>query len=1180
MVETNHDTDKYFQAFRSETEQRDILIPALRHPTLNELYVIWTDITDCFPRATRIQHNDEFVPFLRDSKLSRVKPYGIQYIPGAVLDVVLGDSLRPFPRRSANGRHRNINSDTSIRNSNSSNSSSKSTSNAKNSTGSNVNNTSPVKGSGLANGDSNGVANQQGEPSSRPSNDMSSRNEEEYLTTEKQEVAEGKDSGASTNDSIPVLQLAPTSDQQSSSSTEKSFDHLPPSEGLSSNEPEAAIITTSTRLDGGLAGQKAVWTAIAESYGAEVPRTRPPRSGTIEVSDIVEHRVEAILEDRFSWTQSGHPRFYCFLPILQDPGPDFVLNEASDFNDAIQSDTKFQFYYLCDCGDVPGFQDRWYPHWSVNDFEHYRNNATGESATQAQLEDIIPLVGKFMVAVLEMLKYGVYINDKLVVQPQLHPDAQRRISLAIRYFESKGVQSCESYWRNLTDEDYDPSTFTALYSPPNELAVEFWRIAEKNRWVRLNELFPYKTQDGDVRWVCQSHWHAMTDLGDLHRATEFSKNPQSPKGEYRIAQGSFITEIVSMQRAREFFQLAERMTSTIVLRVSLDWDLTSGDEDELHLLIGRLSATALHLTVRRKTRCPSGALMGFASGYVQLTLAAIWNPNIEIFMLLPRPPADEPDYSAYYERHYMISSCDSLCSETIATLMKQHKGAPARAILHASDIDLAVNSIRRLAKGFQYFNELQLTKESIQANAIIRFRSKRGPKTPVKSDPDYNSGDLFRFFEQREWIDDIECDCSEAVISQLLLMHNLTRVIVWFSLKHDRIKIRELIKANKKLKELTLHDTERDDPSQIFETYKALLANHPTIELFEVRQHHINTADSTFAWKNPKEPAKMRVAITCYAGDKVQSMLQKYAPLIDSLTIEHLKVSDAAVLEKSTRPKKGPLSLRWLAIHNVHLMEAAVLDDLKKVILRSDIDQVMVTGSTFKGAILLDDATTLTRSGGVGARGTVAKGGAANKKRDDVAEEKANVHIWAEFIMAIRSKLTDMSISTKDPANLLGALESQVVEGELPDLVRLQGFTMTGAWTQSILLYPWMERLLLLTGHGATATYLEDGRRKQILTKLTLTGSMILEEDWKRILKSLDLFQMTRIHIRQKNRLSVETLKSMIDAIPMNSPSLRQYLVDDSQVISAEISRLFEAKMKTKSEKFHTTVILQSLHIA
>ncbi|KAG0312974.1 hypothetical protein BGZ97_010653 [Linnemannia gamsii] len=1166
MVETNHDTGTFFQAFRSEAERRTICIPAIRHPTIGELYVIWTDITDCFPRASRIQNGDEFIPFLRDDNLVRVKPFGVAYHHGVVLDVVFGDSPLIVSRRRANVKSRNSSSRSHHAN--------------------NTNNIAhPAGRSGLSNGDSGVISLQGGssEGSIAKGKDYNGTEEAMQSTIKNQEREQGS-VGALTRNSIP--QFTPPKDQSTHSK------ERPPSTltaGSSTNSTPATPITTvsatnttattvTTAEDGALAGQKAVWNAIAGSYGSYLPYKRLPRTETIDLKDMVELRVKTILKDYLSWTQSGHPRFFCFLPILPDPGSNTAADKEPSLSEAIQSDTRFQLYYFCDCGDIPGFEGRWYSHWTINETDHYLNNATGESTTQAQLEDIIPLVGTFMVAVLEALKYGAYVNDELIIPPQTHPDAQRRISLAIQYFESKGIQSCEGYWRN-QHTGMRPEKPISVTSPLHEHRVEFWRIVEKNRWVRLSELIPYKTTMGDVRWVCQSHWHAMTDLRDVQLATDFSKNPQSTKSEYRMAQGSFITEILSMQRAREFFQLAERMTSTIVLRVSLDWDLTSGDEDELNLLIGRLSATALHLTVRRKTRCPFGAVVGFASGYVQLTLAAIWNPSIEIFMLLPRPPADEPDYSAYYERHYMLSSCDSLCSDTIATLMKQKKGAPARAILQASDIDLAATSIRKLAKGFHYFSELQLTKESIQVNAMIKFKSKLGDNEPVPKDMDYNNGDLFKFFEQREWFDDVECDCSEAAISQLLLLHNLTRVVVWFSLKQDRVKIRELIKLNKKLKELTLHDTERDDPSQIFETYKALLANHPLIELFEVRQHHIDTADSTFAWKNPKEPTKMRVAITCYAGDKVQSMLQKYAPLIDRLTIEHLKPSDAAVLEKSTRPKKGPLSLRWLGIHNVHLLEAAVLDDLKKVILRSDIDQVMVTGSTFKAAILLDDATTLARhNGNSNGRGTAAKG--AVKKLDDFAEEKANVGVWAEFIMGIRTKLTDMSVSTKDPANILAALEAQVVPGEQPDMIRLQGFTMTGVWTKSILSYPWMERLLLSTGHGATATYLEDGRRKQILTKVTLTGSQILEEDWKRILKSWDLFQMVRLHIRQKSRLSVETLLSMIEAIPMNSPSLRQYLVDDSQPISPEVSRAFEAKMKTKSEKFHTTVILQSLHMA
>lgn len=1109
--------------------------------------------------------------FARSScSINRVKPFGVPCHPGVVLEVILGETPLIVSRRRANGRSRSsVN-----RNHHASNITTNS-------------NAHLAERSGLTNGDSS-VIKQQGRTSDRPAikgKDESGGKDERNTMVKTQEGSQtsGGDPSstsipqpASSKDQAPIsLELPPRASPAGSSKPQ-----TPATPVATINPTTVATTAVTITEDGALAGQKAVWNAIASAFNSTLPFKRPPRSEPTDLKALVELRVRTILKDYLSWTQSGLPRFFCFLPIVTDPGPNAAPDGELNLSEVIQSDTRFQLYYFCDCGDVPGFEGRWYGHWTIKEGEHYLDNATGESTTQAQLEDIIPLVGTSMMAYLEALKYGAYVNNELIVPPQTHPDAQRRISLAIRYFESKGIRSSEGYWRDrlagVRSEDIKPVT-----SPLHEHRVEFWRIVEKNRWVRLSELIPYKTTGGDVRWVCQSHWHAMTNLADVQRATDFSKNPQSTNSEYRMAQGAFITEILSMQRAREFFQLAERMTSTIVLRVSLDWDLTSGDEDELNLLIGRLSATALHLTVRRKTRCASGALVGFASGYVQLTLAAIWNPSIEIFMLLPRPPADEPDYSAYYERHYMLSSCDSLCSDTIATLMKQKKGAPARAILQASDIDLAAASIRKLAKGLHYFSELQLTKESIQVNAMIKFKNKLGDSEPIPEDTDYNNGDLFKFFEQRDWIDDVECDCSEAAISQLLLLHNLTRVVVWFSLKQDRVKIRELIKANKKLKELTLHDTERDDPSQIFETYKALLANHPVIEMFEVRQHHIDSADSTFAWKNPKEPTKMRVAITCYAGDKVQSMLQKYAPLIDRLTIEHLKASDAAVLEKSTRPKKGPLSLKWLGIHNIHLLEAAVLDDLKKVILRSDIDQVMVIGSTFKTAIHLDDTTTLARQDGSdsNARRTVAKGGAV-KKRDDFAEETANVGVWAEFIMGIRTKLTDMSISTKDPANILAALEAQVVPGEQPDMIRLQGFTMTGVWTQSILSYPWMERLLLSTGHGATATYLEDGRRKQILTKVTLTGSQILEEDWKRILKSWDLFQMVRLHIRQKSRLSVETLLAMIEAIPMNSPSLRQYLVDDSQPISPEVSRAFEAKMKTKSEKFHTTVILQSLHMA
>lgn len=66
--------DTYFQSFRSERDKGNILIPVVQHPIQGDLYVIWTDITDCFPGATRIQFDNVFIPLLRDKRCYRYSP--------------------------------------------------------------------------------------------------------------------------------------------------------------------------------------------------------------------------------------------------------------------------------------------------------------------------------------------------------------------------------------------------------------------------------------------------------------------------------------------------------------------------------------------------------------------------------------------------------------------------------------------------------------------------------------------------------------------------------------------------------------------------------------------------------------------------------------------------------------------------------------------------------------------------------------------------------------------------------------------------------------------------------------------------------------------------------------------------------------------------------------------------
>lgn len=61
----------YFQEFRVPGEKEHTLIPVLEHPITNDLYVIWSDITDCFPGVAKIQYANVYVPKLRDTRLYR-----------------------------------------------------------------------------------------------------------------------------------------------------------------------------------------------------------------------------------------------------------------------------------------------------------------------------------------------------------------------------------------------------------------------------------------------------------------------------------------------------------------------------------------------------------------------------------------------------------------------------------------------------------------------------------------------------------------------------------------------------------------------------------------------------------------------------------------------------------------------------------------------------------------------------------------------------------------------------------------------------------------------------------------------------------------------------------------------------------------------------------------------------
>ncbi|KAG0276199.1 hypothetical protein BGZ95_007854 [Linnemannia exigua] len=1279
----------YFQAFRSERDKEDILIPVVRHPTLGDLFVIWSDITDCFPGTIRIQYKNVYIPMLRDARCYRVKPHGIRYHPDIVLDVVYGD-------RVAAKRYIKSNSRDSTSNSNSKeiiNSSEGETLGIGAGVGgthgtvdstlldsANLAKETPLTGESLtaaifhppkalAVDDNNG--NKDGGDLSGENDEL--ENDEEYYEVGKQEsdsesvTAESwngseetaikptepairEDANGGLVDTSPALpELEPREDTPETPPLKDSPTTPPPATKPAMELLTAGVATlTAGTKSVSIAEKKSALASIFELYKGALPYKRLSQGGQLGILDLVEHRVKDILDSRLTWSQSKHSKYFCFLPILTEDDSDSepstpTLEVPPELQNQITAvsttttatktkitravsttiaasattasttaamsttaatstvaagpalvdiqevgpDTRFHLYYICDCGDIPGFEDRWYPHWNIKDGECHHLQAAGESLGHQQLEALLPFVGEYVMGVLDMLKFGVYTDNTVRFPAQMGVESQQRISLAIKFFESKGVISSEKYMAELKLKYKDAIPKSALdgLTPIAPLDVksssEFRRRIVKHRWEKYDEMNPYRTTEGDVRWVCLAHWYDMSPQDDWVVANKFCKNPASIKSAFKTAQGSFSSEIHTIQRAREFFDLAKRLTTTSVFRISLTWELMPEDEKEIAQAVCQLQAAALHLTVRKGTGMQDGAASGFDLGFLYLIMSSLKNPFLEVFRLMQSANKDNTKYPVNDERFNVSSSTFS--PDTLALWTRPTRDQKVKAILRVTHIDQAAISVRGLSKGFQCFSELRLLAETAWKEVTIKFTdaSSGVPGSDIK-DVETDSMDLFRFFMQRDFCDKVAFYCGDKIESQFLYSTCLTHVRLGVSLTEDRTKIRNMIKMNTSLKSLQLENPDKDDPSQIYESCKAVMASHPSLELFEIRHlHRCGAPPSTFTWVNPNDSAKMRVRITCFEGDKIQAMFQKYAPLIEHLRIQQLQPSDSAILEKSMRAKKGPMALRRLQIQHVHLMEPAVLEDVRKIIVRSDIQVVDVTGDVLQkrsppdhetdaAALEITDRRVAKNGGNAGKNGGNNNNSKYKDKDGDVA---ANVEVWVDFLLGIRSKITGIHLWGKGMSKLLDALGTRIREAL--DMPVLHELTLTGQWEKSLLENDWLRVVMHLKQPRDRAnSIIYTDTPSKLLTVFHVSGVVITRDDWHQILCLLDYTQMVQFQIEQTNQLLPELYADILSVLPEDSPTLNQFTVDDDRSLDAEEVLQYENAVRARTSKYPILVMI------
>jgi hypothetical protein len=870
-------------------------------------------------------------------------------------------------------------------------------------------------------------------------------------------------------------------------------------------------------------------------------------------------------------------------PAASTPSQLTYTTTTTVVEQGLHDNTKYQLYYLCDCGDIPGFEDIWHAHWRLSDGEKALSPTSDESFSQDQLEELIPLVGDYMMGVLEMLKYGVYVEKV----PQA---ATRRISLAIENLQSKGVRSSEDI---LSEMSLDTGIVV------NEVMLERLQpIAPLNNNSRTevqNCIFHLRTRKhpryylcrvsmGDVRRLCQFHLFSMLPHSVLTEAQRFAVDPSSTDSSYDYKRGVFSSRIMSMQRAREFFQLAAQMPSIPTFRVSLEWRLSAEDEQEVADAIGGLSAVVVQLTVPTGTGAQRGSVSGCADGFELVIFAALRNSKVEDFSIFKRMLDTGRAYPEFLGRRLYGHSSTKLRSDTLAVVSKGMKDCGMRVALRAHNARQAIASVRRAARGLHHLSKLYLQVPG-EADLTINLAGS------YIEDTDFNSGELLPFFMKRHWRDGLRCLSSKVLETAVSQLGCLTEAKIGISLEEDRSKVRDLIKLNEGLRSLEMKYRSDEDPSNIFEAFKALLFRHPRIESFKVLKHQIfyPREDSIFHWRNLREPTKMRVEISCYGGDNIHSMFQRYTPAIERLWITELRLDEAIVLEKSLRSKKGPLALKHITIVDVHLMEPSVRNVLQRIILRRDIEKVIVQGNLDPDENGCDD--------GQASDDWDTTGESACAALRYVQDQKTiAVEAWAAFLIAIRSKITALDVGNDPKSRVLKALEMQM-EDSL-DMPKLTSLALSSDMETNLFSDRWLEALLrskqelsmqrvpsdnesnpasTSTTTAANSVKLDETKEisvpapknhtkaSQAITELYLYGVKLSDGEWTRLFGYLDFSQLVKFEVLARSPISSATLLQLTDVFMQSGMNLRKFALRDRQTIDKATKAVIQGKLQSKT---------------
>ncbi|KAG0375599.1 hypothetical protein BGX24_008876, partial [Mortierella sp. AD032] len=285
---------------------------------------------------------------------------------------------------------------------------------------------------------------------------------------------------------------------------------------------------------------------------------------------VIQGRIQAILTQTYELHEYPIPRLFIILP-----------KDTSKWDPVSLLNNQFQLYFLCECGE----------HTKVlngdnSNIPHHIHIAKHEGYDLQRPTEFFQKYGRYMLTLLEMIKYGVTIGGfaSPTVAAVSAPGAIDMFQKSLDSISQSAINQSIEYLQSLSSElDTSKGTSTDSFAGREALEGADLRhlevfIKSKDQDRALGNLYRTVTEKGHVKWVCIDHYRLAYKKQDQKA---FVTAVELNGGQYDQYLGRVTVSLGSKILAAEFFDALAKARGVVDLVITFNWQGTTSDLEEL-----------------------------------------------------------------------------------------------------------------------------------------------------------------------------------------------------------------------------------------------------------------------------------------------------------------------------------------------------------------------------------------------------------------------------------------------------------------------------------------------------------------------------------------------------------------------------------------------------------------------